>query len=81
MKALNLRILKFEIERLLYGQIAAGQQTEIERLEPAPLFSARFDVVVNDYRSYDEHPHGENSHTRDGFGNQAWQDSPSPAEN
>jgi len=44
------------------------------------LVFADFDVVVDDDGKYDEDPHGENTHSRDGFRDQAWQNRPSTAE-
>src|SRR5580658_5014963 len=47
--------------------------------DPALSF-AEFDVVVDDDGEDHEDPHGEDAHSWDGFGNQAWQDHPSTAE-
>jgi hypothetical protein len=49
---------------------------------PSPgLASADFDVVVNHDGEDHKDPHGEDTHSGDGFRNQARQDRPSTAEN
>jgi hypothetical protein len=44
------------------------------------VVSADLDVVVNNDGKNDEDPHGEYTHSRDGFHNQARQNRPSTAE-